>query len=268
MKTAPEIQDQIEPAEKIPAIFKPFVGKTPAQFLEKYIAREKLEAMAGFMAGFTDLGVAIPDWSKKASIQFWKNYVGDKPLEPFKSAEDFGIFAKLLELYTKGQFSESKPINPPSKLDKFLSGIAGRVYSLLMKKVVSDFSDAEKSQFYAGCVRAGKIVEKMQNPNYLDMIKRAKVYLIIAAAWRQVEKFKTHAERERWLRSLIEEKEPTFINEAKREIWLQTNEGKKFSAKRISSREFYDIFQIIELPGATPGRPKNPETRAVEIMES
>jgi hypothetical protein len=267
MKTS-EIQDQIEQVEKIPAIFKPFVGKTPAQFLEKYIAREKVEALAGAMFGFTDLGVAIPNWAKKASIQFWKNYVGDKPLEPLKSAEDFGVFVKLLELYTQGHFDETKPDKPPSKLEKFLSGIAGKVYSLLMKKIVSDFSDSEKSQFYAGCVRAGKIVEKMQNPNYLDMIKRAKVYLIIAAAWRQIERFKTHAERERWLQSLIEEKEPTFTNGAKREIWLQTDEGIKFSAKRLSSREFYDIFQIIELPGATPGRPKNLEIRAVEITGS
>jgi hypothetical protein len=230
----------VKAAEKIPAIFKPFVGKTPAQFLEKYIAREKLEALAGAMFGFTDIGVAIPEWAKKSSIQFWKNYVGNKPLDPFKSAEDFGVFVKMLELYMQGDFVE--PVKTPSKLEKFLSGIAGRVYSIVMKKIVSDFSDEENLQFYTGCVRAKQIIEKMKNPNYLDMIRRAKAYLIIATAWRQIEGFKTNAEREKWL--------------------------DKADAGFLSSSEYYQIFKLIDLPGAAPGRPKKLETRAAEIAES
>jgi hypothetical protein len=175
---------------------------------------------------------------------------------------------KMIELFTQGHVPDPKPVKPLSKLEVFLGKIAGKIISICMEKIVSRLSDEEKSQFYAGRARADKIIEKMQNPNFLEMTKRAKVYIVIAAAWRKIEGFKTQAERERWLRPLIQEKEPIFENEAKREIWLQTNEGIKFSAKQLSSREFYDIFQIIGLSGATPGRPKNPETRAGELVES
>ena len=234
--------EPVEPIGNVPLVFRPFVGKTPAQFLGKYIAHEKLEMIAGAMSGFTDLGVSVPEWAKKASFQFWKNYIGNQPLEPFKSAGDFGVFVKILEFYMQGNFEEPKPFKPPSKLEKFLSGIAGRVYSLIMKKVVLDFSDQEKADFYAGFVRASALLEKLQNPDHLAMVRRAKVYLIIATAWKQIEGFKTNAERERWL---VEAK-----------------------AGFLSSSEYYQIFKLIGLSGATPGRPKKLETRADEIVES
>ena len=252
--------DGVEPIEKVPAIFKPFAGKTPAQFLAKYIHREKLEAMAGAAAGFVDLGLPIPEWTKNASCQFWKNYIGDRPpLDPSKSAEDFGVMVEMIRRYILGDFNGRKPITSPTILEKFCDKIAGKFCSIIIEKAIPTLSNEEKSQFYAGCARAEKIIERLQDTKTIEMVKRANVYLLIATAWRQIESLKSHAERERWLRPLLEEKEPKFKSDVERELWVHGTEGKKFSAKRLSSREYYDIFQIVGLPGAAPGRPKNSE---------
>ena len=240
-------EDWVETVEKIPVWMMPFVGKkTPAEFLETYIPRDKLEAMAGAMSGFVDLGITVPEWAKKASFQFWKNYIGNKPLHPTKSAEDFGVMVVMLEKFTQGHFTQLETAKPPSKLEKLLGKIAKKVYSLLMDKIVSKFSHEEKAQFYAGCVRGEKILARMLNPDHIAMIKRAQVYVVIAAVWRQFEKFPSHAAAERWLRA-----EKVIGDE-----------------ESFSSREVYSVFQVIGLPGASVGRPKKLETRHDEIAES
>jgi hypothetical protein len=68
------------------------------------------------------------------------------------------------------------------------------------------------------------------------MVKRAHVYLVLATAWRKVETFNTHAERERWLGT------------------------EKVIGDNFSTRELYQIFGLIGLLGAEPGRPKKSES--------
>lgn len=258
--TAHEEKNQaaLEPVEKIPAVLKPLANvKSTAEFLQKYIPREQVERLAGAMYGIADMGVWLPEWAKKASCQFWKNYFDKTPLDMLHSAEDFGVMLKMFEVFSNDFTVMPKSLCNWPKLEKFLGKIAHKVFSLCMDKVVTQFSDLEKSQFYAGRAKAEKIIERLNNPEYLKMVKRAKVYLAVAATWRQIESMETNAAREEWLRSFLE------WHDAK-----TSERENKFSTAQLSSRDFYDIFQIIDLPGAAPGRPKKSETRAVEIVET
>jgi hypothetical protein len=227
-------EDWIEPVKKVPAFIKPFMVDTPAQFLEKYIAREKLEALAGASYGFTDLGMEIPEWAKNASCQFWKNYIEKAPLRPRESVEDFGVLAVMMEKFTQGHFIPPQSITPPSKLEKFLSGIAKRVFFLLKEKIVSRLSHDEKAQFHKGCARGEKIIARMQNPNYLDMIQLAPVYLAVAVMWRKIESFDTHADRIQWLKANKVIKKFTTHDEVDKYV--------------PSDRVVYQAFDTIGLP--------------------
>lgn len=237
----------VETVEKIPVWAKPFMVNTPAEFLRNYIAKEKLEMIAGAMYGFADIGMTVPEWSKKASIQFWKNYIGNGgPLRPKESVEDFGVLAVMLEKFVQGHFLPSPTNEPLTKLEKFLGNIAKKICKLLSEKIISKLSHEEKAQFYIGCAKGEKIIVRMQNPDHLAMVKRAQVYIAIAAVWRQFEKFPSHAAAERWLR------DQKIIGDE----------------DKFSSREVYAVFEVIELPGAAAGRPKNLKTRCAEITES
>lgn len=227
-------EDMPKPAEKVPAWAKPFVGKTPAQFLEKYIAREKLEVMAGAMYGVVDLEMEIPEWAKNASCQFWKHYIGNCPLRPSESVEDFGVMVVMVEKHIRGFYIQPHPVTLSSKLDKFLGGVAKKVYSILMKKIVSEFSHEEKAQFYAGCARGEKIIALMQNPNHLDMIQLAPVYLVVATVWKKIESFDTHAERIQWLKANKVIKKVTSHDEVDKYV--------------PSDRVVYQAFDTIGLP--------------------
>lgn len=232
----PDSSIQFNPPEKIPIWAKPFVGRTPAQFLEIYIPRKKVEALAGMMFAFADLGVTLPEWTQNASMQFWKNFIGNKPLRMTESTEDFGVFMVMLEWFIQNPRAFQSEAEPQSKLQNFLGGIAKRVYSLLKQKVVTNFSHAERAQFYMGCSRGEEILAKMRNPDHLAMVKLALLYLAVSVAWREIAEFETHAAREKWLR-----------------------DGQAIKPN-VSSREVYQAFQIINLPGAKPGKPKQIET--------
>jgi hypothetical protein len=229
-------KNEIEPLEKVPAWAKPFVGRTVAEFLGRYIPRPKLEAMAGAMFGLVDLGIEIPEWAKNSSRQFWKNYVGNRQLNPKESAEDLGVIVIMVGEFTQGNLACSQPVAPPSKLEKFFSRIAKKFYSLLMQEVVSKLSHEEKAQFYTGCATGEQMVAQIKNPDHLVMVKLAPLYLVVSLAWRKIQWFETHAAREKWLRD------------------------EKVIKDNVTSREVYQVFSIIELPGAKPGHPKQPAT--------
>jgi hypothetical protein len=240
-----ESEDLIKPFEQIPVWARPFIGKTPAQFLQKFIPRVKLEALAGAMFAFCDLGVTIPKWAQNASMQFWKNYIGNKPLRPTESAEDFGVLLVILEKFIKGHLIQPQTVAPTSKLEIFLSKIAKKVYSLLMREVESKLSHEEKSQFYAGCARGEQILARMQNSNFLDMMPLAPVYLVVAVAWKEIESLDTHAKRIQWLKD----------NKVIKMITTGDEAGKYVP----SDRSVYQAFDIIGLLGAKPGKSEKAE---------
>jgi hypothetical protein len=140
------------PPEKIPAIFKPFIGISAAQFLAKHFAPEKLDAIAGAMSGFVDIGVNVPEWARQASRQFWKNYT-ENTLNPNESNEDFGLMVGLIERCARDGIILNQPNKPSSKLGIWLDKVADKLVRILTDKYVSELSYAEKAEFYAGCAR-------------------------------------------------------------------------------------------------------------------
>ena len=225
--------DWIEPAEKIPIWAKPFVGKTPAQFLKKYFPGEKLDALAGAMSGFVDIGVPLPEWAKKASIQFWKHYIGTKPLRPFESVEDFGVMVVMVEKIAQGQYPQPQPVVPQSKFEKFFINIAKKLISVLTKKIISKLSHTEKAQFHTGCSRGEEVLAKLQNTNHTNMTPLADVYLAVCVAWRKVESFETHAERIHWLKA--------------NKVVKKVTTGDEVEVYQPSDRAVYQAFETIGL---------------------
>ena len=233
---------QFTRAKKIPVWAKPFIGKTPAQFFEIFIPRKKVEALAGLMFAIGDLGVPLPDWVKNASMQFWKNFIGKRPLRITESVEDFGVLVFIIEQFVKGQFDEPQPVKSQSKLSRFVSSIAKKAYLVLSQEVVSKLTHEEKVQFYSGCVRGKKIIDALQNQNHLDMVPLASVYLVIAVAWREIEDFKDHAARIHWLK----------VNKVIKKI-ASHDEVEKYVP---SDRSIYQAFVTIGLPVEIPkGKP-------------
>lgn len=211
-----------------PSFLKPFVGKTPAQFLGKYYSQKKVEAAAGIMSGLVpDFGVPVPDWAREASKQFWKYYGFPKNCNPLESARDLGLMIGMLEHWMK----HPEPA-PKSLVEKLLSKTGPKFIAFITKGVVLHFSHREKSEFHAGAHQATEILAKLENPKHLEMQKLAPIYLVVSVAWRELESLKTHADREDWLRA------------------------KDVIKDNVTSREVYQAFGIIGLPGAKPGRPK------------
>jgi hypothetical protein len=220
------------PPDKVPAFLKPFVGKTAAQFLGKFFPQKTIEAMGGFISGIApNFGVDVPEWARESSKQFWKYYGFSKNFDASESVRDFGVFAGLVEHFVRNPQPE-----PKSLVDKFLTKAAPKFIKFLTEKAIADLSALQKSEYYAGQHRASEIISKMETPTYLDMVKLAPLYLVVSVAWKKIQSFDTHYEREKWLRT------------------------EKVIKENVTSREVYQAFDVIGLPGAKPGRPKHPES--------
>lgn len=218
--------------EEIHVSLKQFEGKSPAQFFGEYLSPGQLEALAGIMFGLVDIGVPIPEWAKRASRQFWKFYVR-RQLDPMQSAEDAGVIHRVIE-----HFAQQPAPQPQSTLEKriMLAAMpAAKPGSEEMQKAALLLPPEEAAKFFAGRARAEKIIEKLQNPDYLKMVKLAPIYSAVAIRWKQFLTYSTHADREKWLRD------------------------EKVIGENVSSREVYQAFARIELPGAERGRPKKSE---------
>lgn len=218
--------------ENVPIFLRPFNVTSPAAFLRKHFPEVVVERMAGFISGFgLEIGVELPEWVRNASKQFWKNYFPES-FRPTESVKDFGVLSKFLEEYAK-HGTKNKQTHP---IEKLMVRVAKSLWSFLMQRVISTFNDQENSDYYAGRVFADEIIKRLDDPNYLQMVKLAKLYMVVSVAWRKIESFATHAERERWLRS------------------------EEVIGESVTSREVYQAFDRIGLPAARRGRPKKLET--------
>ncbi len=230
-KAAFALPKQINPADGIPAFLKEFEGKTYAQvFGEMGISPEQHEAIAGLIFGFIgEIGLTIPEFSKSASKLFWKNYFG-KELNINESLEDLGVASRIIEIYSEKQIQF-----PSAEMGNSIMTIAKPLFDLLEKAARAETPE-KTAMFYNGRARGEKILEKMNNPEYLKMVRRAPIYYVIAGAWRVFEKFSSQAEAERWLHS------------------------NKIITGNIDSSEVRAIFRKVGLRYRAPGRPKKSET--------
>jgi hypothetical protein len=218
----------------VPEQLKQFEGKTARElFLGHGATTQQVDGTGGLVYGFIgEIGIPIPEFAKRASRQFWKNYLG-KDFNPQENFKDAGVVSRLLEL-----IGGDSNLKPESKLGKKVLPAAIPMAGIL-EKIARNESAGETAKFYAGRAHAEKVWEKLQNKNYLKMIKRAPLYIVLATAWREFEKFKSQAEAERWLRD-------------------QKVIGEKFDSSEVRA-----VFRLIGLRyGSRQGRPKKAKTDA------
>lgn len=228
-KTPTPISNSLCDSElEISAELKPFAVDNPAEMLGNYFPPEVVERFAGMVFGLGfDSGVSVPEFAKQASRQFWK-YFFSRGFNPLASTKDIGIFSKLLDLAGQSPSPRKKTafeIAALKALPKMLE---------LFQKEVAKLSDEEKAKYYAGRVEAKAVMKKF-HPQYLKMVKRAPMYLAIAAHWRILQSFSSLAQAERWLRD------------------------NKVIGKNVNSTEVRAVFRLVGLRYRGPGRPKKPE---------
>ena len=217
------------PAVKIPAIFKKYEGKNPDDVIREIISKvtsnneDATKALAGVFLGMGDIGLAAPEWVKRASqkmlegtgLDFMAKMGSDIELVQFsrEMGKAVGVAEKLLK--------NPKPIS--SKI-----GAMGKKFAApfvkFSKSVASEAEPRESEAFFSGRNESEKLIEIMRQPP-----QRAKIYLLIALCWQQIQKFNSTGEFHKWLLSL---KKP---------------DGTNLIAPGTDSREIRKICQSIGL---------------------
>ena len=223
-------------ADEIPVEFKQIEGKTPEEILQTMLPHLRIETIAALMSGIGfELPVPIPEWAKNASRQLMKYYFPNR-LNPFDSIKDAGVLAGLAERIQNETANRPKT-GPTPEYAKLLNAIGKHGLDYLEKDARAKSPD-ETAQFYAGRANAMRVFEKMSNPQYLTMQKRAPIYFCICILWQQFEKFKSGAEAERWMRA------------------------NKVIGETVHSREVAAVFKLVGLHYRGPGRPQKEKTDA------
>jgi len=204
-----------------------------AVFLDGGLSPQQVSAIAGFIYGFVgDIGNPIPEFAKQASKLYWRNFLR-KGFDPNENVEDAGVVSRLIELATG-----KPPLEPPTAIEEKVLP-AGKPAAEIMDKAARELPAAETAKYYAGRAQAELIWEKLDNPDYLKMNKRASVYVTLAMVWNEFEKLNSQAEAERWLRD------------------------KDVIGKKFDSGEVRAVFRLVGLRyGSKPGRPKKIKTDA------
>jgi hypothetical protein len=223
-------------ADDLSACVKQFEGKTAAQISAAILPNVEPEFVPSLMCGLgVDMKMAIPDWAKKASRQFWKYYFG-RELDLAKSVEDRGAFTRCMEAITR-DIEGQQPTEPQHPFVAFIRTFGNPLVNALEKEARNKPPKAP-AKFYVGRVRGEEAFEKIRNPEYLKMVKRAPIYFSLCTHWQKFKTFTSHAEAERWLRA------------------------EKIIDSKVNSREVSAVFTGVGLPSRGPGRPKNPKTDA------
>lgn len=170
------------------------VAAVSPKFAEHQAAgnNEAIEIFAGLFWGCRlDFGVVLPDWTKQASKLFWQStgidFLFGKTHEPPQTLgdlqpRDLGKIVGLIEL----AFQQNCP--------KTSAEQAGSLLAENMKLAAANFPPDEAKQFFDGRASAKNIAAKME-----ALSQRAKVFLFIAVAWRQVENMPSAGRLHRWL---------------------------------------------------------------------
>jgi len=196
-----------------------------AMLLSLGVKPEAVSAMAGlFSAWGCNFGEEVPEFARLASKLAMRHlFEGD--FSPMGSVHDAGMMVRMIEVL-------------PDKPGFKLKGKLGRYFAKTTKPLVMIFeacarslSTKETAEFYAGRAECDEVLEKLENTHRFDMVKTFKVYVIIAARFKQFETF-NGGEAIRFLRA---------------ERVIQDN---------CSDRELYQIFARIKLPLGNCGRPR------------
>jgi hypothetical protein len=142
-----------------------------------------IEAFTGIFSGIPgfNLGVQVPDWVVQSS----KKYFEGLGLDFAKiNADDIMENGKLLGLMETVLVGESLPELKEAATD----------FVPYVKAEAAKASPKDAVKFFTGVESAEKTTAKMKQPT-----QRAIVFLMIAAAWREVEKFNSAGELHRWL---------------------------------------------------------------------
>jgi len=226
---------QINAGDELPVELKQFEGKSPAQILGAMHPDKDPESLVALLSGcdgLEDPEIPIPSFVKEASRQFWKYFFG-RP-QDLNKVEDRGAFAMMFEQLCKKIDNETtRPLSP---FEIFSKKFGNSALNLLEKDARAK-SAAETAKFFKGRVRGERASERMTDPNYLNMVKRAPIYYAICYNWKKFNAFTSQAEAERWLRA------------------------EKVIGDRVSSREVSAVLKGVGMPSrGRPGRPKNSKT--------
>jgi hypothetical protein len=151
-------------------------------------AKQFIEALAGMLSGLpgTDFGVEIPEWVKKASRKCLEltgiDFDGLK--NGNISTKEIGKIFGLMEI----------PLGyePPPKIKEAAANL-----TKLGRAEAAKASSREAKEFFTELDNAEKAADRLKTPP-----KRIKIFMIIAAAWRQVETFENAGQLHRWLEEI------------------------------------------------------------------
>ena len=202
----------------VPSILKRLARLTPAEAMAQALSdllgppKNGMEGRAGLMSGLgLDIGLPVPVWAKEASRRFW-SCCG---LE-FNAVNESGLTSAQLGLLAG--LGEQPPQDLPTKLAKDSSDMV-----VFLKDVANKHgSPKEASEFFAARAHSGKTVEKMA-----QLPQRAKVFLCIAVAWKDVQGFQSAGELHRWLldnKAILPQTDSADTRKVCREIGLDLRE--------------------------------------------
>ncbi|MGH7869226.1 MAG: hypothetical protein ACREP9_16725 [Candidatus Dormibacteraceae bacterium] len=171
-------------------------NKPPIEVLESLLPKANLPRLLALLhgAGFPCSLPQIPEWAKNASNRFWHYYFGGrKPFGP-ETIPDTGMFLALVEEVSKNQ--------APSNEIPTLAGIQGLIPFLTqaLHKEAQALPPEQAAEFYKWRAKGARAAQRISDPDFLKMQRRAPIYLALTCFWVEFEQLSSQAEAYRWLR--------------------------------------------------------------------
>lgn len=91
----------------------------------------------------------------------------------------------------------------------------------------------QAADFYKWRAKGSQAVQRINDPQYLQMQRRAPIYLALSCLWEEFQRFSSQAEAYRWLRE------------------------QKIIDDRVEIREVRAVFSLVGLRYRPPGRPRS-----------
>lgn len=177
------------------------------------------EWLGGLLSGLgIDVGVAVPDWAKNASRNFFE-LIGFN-LEPQCEADLPGNLGLIV-----GMASRQPPDMPQEH-----ASIVNSMSEFLLNIAATHATEQEAIRFNNARPEAEQTVELLKQPH-----RRMKAFLYIAVGWQTVASFESAGELHRWLGKLgaVEEfGDPASTRNICREIGLRIRDGKPGRPRR------------------------------------
>jgi hypothetical protein len=209
-------------------------NKSPIEVVQALLPKANLSRLLAILhgTGFPCSLPEIPEWAKNASTRFWHYYFGGrKPMAP-ETIPDAGMFLALAEEVSKTQL--------PSNEVPVLAGIQCLIPSLIqvLHKEAQAIPPEQAASFYKWRAKGFQAAQRINDPQYLKMQRRAPIYLTLACFWPEFAKLSSQAEAYRWLRA------QNVIDD------------------HVEIREVRAVLSLIGLRYRLPGRPRSSKERS------